>query len=185
MEGSEQMMLERMHWLRDELGFAGLASLALVGLALLFLHWTVGPLEQRSDELRREVARSEALVASPDRNAALAATPAARLAAFYAFFDTEEQATDWLAKLEAIAKGVGMTLPSADYRMHKTGTGIERYEITLPLSGSYAQIRAFVENALNQVPVLSLDHIRFRRERASDSAVQADVRLTLHLVKKP
>lgn len=177
------MILERMRWLRDELGVTGLVSIGLVGLALLFLHMTVGPLEQRSDDLRREVARSEALAASPDRSAALAVTPAARLAAFYDFFNTEEQATDWLAKLDAIAKGVGVSLASADYRMQKTGTRIERYEITLPLSGSYAQIRAFLENALIQVPVLSLDHVRFRRERASDMVVQAEVRLTLHLVK--
>jgi len=60
---------------------------------------------------------------------------------------------------------------------------MERYEITLPLAGSYAQIRTFLENALIEIPVMSLDQVAFRRERASELQVQAEVRVTLHLVK--
>jgi hypothetical protein len=176
------MMLEPMRWLRRELGIAGIASLVLVSLAFVFFHLAVKPLQQRNEELR-EAARNAALASSADGGTTRTATPGAKLAAFYDFFDAEEEATDRLARLDAIAKAVGMKLGSADYRMHKTGTRIERYEITLPLAGSYAQIRAFLENALIQVPVMSLDQVRFRRERASDIQVQAEVRLTLHLVK--
>ncbi|OGA95375.1 MAG: hypothetical protein A3G27_03260 [Betaproteobacteria bacterium RIFCSPLOWO2_12_FULL_66_14] len=175
------MMFERMRWLRDELGIAGMISLALVGLAFLFLHVGVKPLQQRSEELR-EAVRSAAQAASPER-AMRGATPAAKLAAFYEFFNAGEQAADWLAKLEAIAKGAGIKLGSGDYHMHKTATRMERYEITLPLAGSYAQIRTFLENALIEIPVMSLDQVAFRRERASELQVQAEVRVTLHLVK--
>jgi len=51
------------------------------------------------------------------------------------------------------------------------------------VTGSYAQIRAFLENALIQVPVLSLDQVKFHKERANDASVRADVQLTLHLIK--
>jgi hypothetical protein len=66
--------------------------------------------------------------------------------------------------------------------MQSTGTRIQRYEIKLPLRARYAQIRTFVDAALADIPMLSLDDIRFKRERAADSVVEADLRLTLHLV---
>jgi hypothetical protein len=177
------MTFERMRWLRDELGAAGLASLALLGLAFLFLHLGVKPLQVRSEQLR-EAVRSASQAASPEREAMRGATPAAKLAAFYEFFNAEEEAADWLAKLDAIAKQAGIALGSGLYRMRETGTRLERYEVTLPLGGSYAQIRTFLESALVQVPVMSLDQVAFHRERASDRQVQAEVRLTLHLVKR-
>jgi hypothetical protein len=55
-----------------------------------------------------------------------------------------------------------------------------RYEIMLPVSGSYPQIRDFLKRALTEIPVLSLDSISVKR---SDQALQAEMRLTLHLVK--
>ena len=61
---------------------------------------------------------------------------------------------------------------------------IERYEVALPLRGNYARIRAFLENALIEIPVLSLDHVSFRRKSPGDGAVEAEVRLTLHLHKR-
>lgn len=53
----------------------------------------------------------------------------------------------------------------------------------MPLRGNYAQIRTFLNNALVEIPVLSLDEVRFKRERASDAQVEAEVHLTFHLVK--
>jgi hypothetical protein len=66
--------------------------------------------------------------------------------------------------------------------MQTSGPRMARYEIKLPVSGNYAQIRSFLQNALAEIPVLSLDEVKFKRERASDASVQADLRLTLYLV---
>jgi hypothetical protein len=49
------------------------------------------------------------------------------------------------------------------------------------VSGSYAEVRAFLENALDQVPVLVLDHVSMRRKRIADPQVEAEVRFTLFL----
>jgi hypothetical protein len=58
-----------------------------------------------------------------------------------------------------------------------------RYEIVLPVAGTYPQIRDFLRRSLEEIPVLSLDQLSVKRERRSDAAVQAELRMTLHMVK--
>lgn len=171
--------LQRM---RNELGVAGLAALGLLGGAALFLFIVLQPLEARNQALERQFSARVRLDSSAS-NLVRASAPAARLAAFYRFLETQEQTTDGLARLYAIGKEAGLDLRSADYRMQKAGARIERYEIAFPVTGSYAQIRTFLEKALLQIPVLSLDQITFRRQNAKEAMVRADVRLTLHRVK--
>ena len=161
---------------RQELGATGLAAAALFVLAALFFFLAVKPLESRNAVLEGELARAERL--APGGRGAGGAT---RLAAFYRYFETGESATDWLARLNAIGARAGVQVPSADYRLQKTGTRLERYEVVLPLTGSYPQIRAFLAQALAEIPVLSLDQVTIKKERAQGGAVQAEARMTLHL----
>jgi hypothetical protein len=72
---------------------------------------------------------------------------------------------------------------SATYRTQPAGARLERYEIVLPVSGSYPQIRDFLKRALADIPVLSLDQVSLRRESRNDSRVRAELRLALHRVK--
>ena len=152
---------EGLRWLRAELGSAGLAGLVVLGGALAFLEPAPRPGVVRAG-----------------------AAPAAQLAAFYAFLDRGREPPEWLARLHAIAQRAGLQLPSAEYRLHGTGTPLERYEIVLPVSGSYGELRAFLEAALGEIPVLSLDGVSFTRQRADEARVRADLRLTLHLVRR-
>jgi hypothetical protein len=41
-------------------------------------------------------------------------------------------------------------------------------------------VRAFAENALLQIPTLSLDAIRFRRVGTGSGTIEAEVRFTLY-----
>jgi hypothetical protein len=167
----------RLRNLQAALGASGMAALALLALGLLFLVFFVRPLESRNEDLAARIAGNAPSGLSSQRDAA-----AAQLDEFYAFFARKETATDSLATLYSIAKAVGVEVRSAEYRMRDTGTRVARYELTLPLSGSYSQVRAFVANSLQEMPTLSLDQISLRRERANDSRVQADVRLSLYLI---
>ena len=163
--------------IRAELGATGLVALVLFVAAVAFLFLVVKPLESRNAVVDGELSRGE-------RQAQPGRVPAgARLAAFYRHFDTGETATDWLARLSAIGATSGVQLRSADYRMQKAGTRIERYEIVLPIAGSYPQIRAFLMTALAEIPVLSLDQVTIRKERAQDGALQAEAHMTLHLAR--
>jgi hypothetical protein len=163
--------------LRRQLGALGMLSLAVLALALAFAILVVQPLEAKSRVLAERVARSAGGAAAPASNSA------EKLAAFYEYLARPEQTTDWLAKLYAIGHATGVELKSASYRSEHAGR-IERYQILLPLSGSYAQMREFLDRALAEIPVLSLDQLTLKRESRRDGALQAELRLTLHMVPK-
>jgi hypothetical protein len=168
---------------RAELGAAGVAGLALLAAALACFTLVLQPLEERRARLE---ARLERLAPPPPPLGGVlrtGAAPAAQLAAFYGFLERGREPPEWLARLHALAREAGLALPAAEYRLHATGTPLERYEIVLPVSGTYAELRAFLEAALGEIPVLSLDGVSFTRERAEQARVRAELRLTLHLVR--
>lgn len=173
------VLIQRMHL---ELGTAGAAAIAILAVVVLFLVFLLRPLEARNQEIEGRLAASSRQHASTDAALVRTATPAAKLAAFYRFLATDRKAVEWLDLLYAAGEAAGVQLQSADYRMQKTGTRIERYEIRIPLRGNYAQMRAFLDRALLEIPVLSLDEVKFKRARASDAQIEAELNLSLHLV---
>jgi hypothetical protein len=162
--------------LRRELGPLGSAALALLAAALAFAAFVVQPLELKSRSLAARVARTPAPEGAP------ASAAAEQLGALYQYLGKAEQTTDWLAKLYAIGRATGVELQSASYRSEQAGR-IERYQIVLPVSGSYLQMRQFLDRALAEIPVLSLDQMTLKRESRREGAVQAELHLTLHMVK--
>jgi hypothetical protein len=159
-------------------GAAGLAGLALIAAAVTFHAWVQVPIEQELRTLERAVVRDHAV--SPVMRVS---TPAAQIGSFYRFFEQPAAAHEWLAKLHAIARAAGLELPSAEYRLLPTGTRIARYQITVPLSATYSQARAFMANALNEIPVLSVDQASFRRSHAGDSRLEVEIVMTLHVLE--
>ena len=167
-------MRRRLRRLRDELGPLGLAGLVLLALAALALAFVVHPLEQKSRALEAALERAAPHGAQPGPS---------KLDTLYRYLERGEETTDWLAKLHAIGRATGVQMRSATYRTQAAGARLERYEIVLPVSGSYAQIREFLNRALSDIPVLSLDHVSLKRERRTDGVVQAELRLALHRMK--
>ena len=111
------------------------------------------------------------------------ANAADRIGAVYQYLEKPEATTDWLAKLYAIGRATGVELQSATYKTQNAGGRLQRYEIVLPLTGSYTQMRDFLKRSLAEIPVLSLDQISLKRENRREGTVQAELRLTLHMVK--
>jgi hypothetical protein len=187
----------RLHFdrLRDDLGFTGCAGLALFAAAALFLFLVLKPVQEKSRLLEASLARHGGAAAGQAASGNTAANAADKLQIFYAYLDRGESRTDWLAKLYGIATATGVELQSGSYRAaagektadkgDKADNGrIERYEIVLPVSGSYTQLREFLKRTLAEIPVLSLDQMTLKRESRNDGAVQAELKLTLHMVKK-
>jgi hypothetical protein len=117
----------------------------------------VAELEARRASLERHAERRGPIRSSPDLRLTRASSPGAKLAAFYRFFDRDETLTDWLARIYTIGKAVGIEIQSADYRLTAMPGRLDRYQMTVPMKGTSAQIRAFAENLLNEVPIMSLD----------------------------
>ena len=110
------------------------------------------------------------------------AGPAAKVQTVYQLLARSEEPTDALAKLHGISVGTGVRLQSASYRTQKEGR-VERLEIALPLSGSYAQIRDFAARALAEIPAASLDQLSLKRDSRGAAELHAELRLTIHRVK--
>ena len=53
-------------------------------------------------------------------------------------------------------------------------------DVTLPARGSYGQFREFVGAVLKQMPVASLDGLRFERKRPVDTQLDGQLRLTIY-----
>jgi len=51
------------------------------------------------------------------------------------------------------------------------------------VSGSYGQIRDFLKRARAEIPVMSVDQLSLKRDERRSGAIQAEMRLTLHMVK--
>ncbi|HEX2199558.1 MAG TPA: GspMb/PilO family protein [Burkholderiales bacterium] len=165
-------MSERLLRLRQDLGPMGWLSIALIGLAAAFAFLVVKPLEARNAALAERAAQLSSGEKAP--------SAAGKVASVYGFLQQPEQTTDWLAKLHGIGTATGVQLRSATYKTQPAEGRIVRYEIVLPVSGSYAQIRDFLKRSLAEIPVLSLDQLSLKRDK---SALNAELRLTLHMVK--
>jgi len=164
--------------LRQELGGLGLAALVVLAAAGAFHVAVLEPLEARNELLQAKAAR-QARKAEPGQ----AGSAADKVAAVYDFLQKDEETTDWLAKLHGIGLATGVHLKSAHYRTEKTEGRIRRYEMVLPVSGNYGQIRDFLQRALLEIPVMSVDQLTLKRESRNDGVVQAELRLALHIVK--
>jgi len=176
---SDGGLAARLLKLREQLGPMGLASLALLAAGALFTVFFLNPLQEKNRQLESSLARHAGRAVQPG-------VASGKLDAFYAYLGKSEAPTDWLAKLYGIGRATGVELQSATYRTPSAQNGtarIERYEIVLPVSGSYLQLRDFVRRSLAEIPVLSIDQLTLKRESRNDGDVQAEVKMTLHLVK--
>ena len=172
----KQRISERLYRVRDDLGATGMAAIVLFVAAALFMSVVLQPLKDKNRVL---AAKAEMV----DQRAAPVANTGEKLAAVYDYLRKPEQTTDWLAKLYAIGRATGVELAQANYKTQSASGKLERYEIVVPLAGSYTQMREFLKRALAEIPVLSLDQISLKRENRRDGTVQAELRLTLHMVK--
>jgi hypothetical protein len=156
----------------QEIGLAGVAAVALLGVAIAFQGFVLQPLEERAARLGEKASR----LAPGAQDSA-----GGKVAAVYDYLKKEEDTTDWLAKLHGIGVATGLQMKSASYRTQKTEGRILRYEIVLPVEGSYPQVRDFLKRSLAEIPVMSVDSVSLKR--TAKGSLQAEMRLTLHMVK--
>src|SRR5260221_10912929 len=149
-------------WIRivAECGAVGLAALAVVGMATLFYVYWLKPLEQATAAVDRDLER--AVRSSRLREPSRASSISRGIEGFYAFFDRSETSTDWLAKLHGAALSNGVVIRTAEYKVIESKTRVERYQLTAPVTGGYAQIPTFIHGAVAQIPPLSLHPKRLR-----------------------
>lgn len=168
--------MRRLRRLLEALGAPGVIGIGVLVFCLPFYFASVAPAE-------REVAKRSAAAAQTMR---LAGQPvsapdgAADLERFYRRFPTLDALQSELEAIYAHARASKLQLAQGEYRLEK-GVGLAAYRVTLPVRGSYAQVRQFVGHVLKDMPTASLDAVRFDRRKAGDAQLEAQVRLTIYL----
>lgn len=176
-------LLPRTRYALRQLGWPGVvALLVLLGTALFHVTVTV-PLQARLEQLQGQQREQERDIARLHQSASKPqASPELRLARFYQSFPPRESAPFWLEKIYAAAEAQTLTLPKGEYKISPDQSGrLWRYEISLPVSGSYARLRAFLSQVLQDNPAAALADLRFKRESIGQDQVEATIRLVVLL----
>lgn len=157
----------------------GAACLALAAFALR----QGDALAARQRQLAAQLAAAARQSALPPAVVTLDAD-ADSLAAFHAYLPAHDSIPDQLKALLEVAQKSGVTLAKADYKPQEDGnTAFLRYQITLPVKAEYAQLQAFIVDALQALPTLTLDSVLFKREQIEAGEIDARIQFIL-LVKK-
>jgi hypothetical protein len=180
---ANQALIWRIKWLARRMDWRAPAGAVLGVLALGLYIYSIQPLESRllaAEERRTNLQdRTNALpkLATPAR-------PKVQLADFYGRLPEVKQAPEIASRLHAYARNAGLTLERGEYRPQPDASGrFIRYQIVLPVNGSYPQVRRFLGEAMRDLPGLALDGISFTREGPASSQLQAELRFTAFLRK--
>ena len=112
---------------------------------------------------------------------------------FYARFPDGASLPTWLSLISETAVKQGLLLNRGDYKLtqiksspansspaNSNPSQLSRYEIVLPVTGQYSQIRQFIAQVLYQMPALALSEMQIKRENTLKPTVE--VRLVFVLM---
>jgi hypothetical protein len=171
-------MKHRVNAALRKLGAAGVLGIGvLLGCAGFYVS-TLAPLVE---EIPAQKAALERLQSRTLYQPASAGGRAEELQRFHNLFPPTERLTDEVARLHRLGRAAGLDLAQGEYRLERRAGGLWAYRVTLPVRGSYPQLRDFLGALLKDMPIASIEALRFERKRAADTQLEAQVRVTVHL----
>jgi hypothetical protein len=164
------------------LGWPGLLGTAALLLALALLlpaqRWSAQSvqLQADADELSRAL-RSQRAAGLLNGTTLAPATPQQWQQAL----PSAEMRQQRLADLLEMGLTMGLVGARTEHRLViDAGAGLERLRVSMPLTGGYAQLRAFIDAALRHDPALSLDGLKLRRSSPNAAELEAELLWSLH-----
>jgi hypothetical protein len=111
-------------------------------------------------------------------------TPVERFAALFPEASLREER---IAELLKAAKTHGLEARRGEFRLvREADLNLLKYSATLPLRGSYANVRAFIEDVQRNDNALSLDRLRLQRgSAAGGGGVEAETNWTFYMRAPP
>ncbi len=164
-------------WLR-RLGAPGVIG---IGVLLACAGFWVSALQPLQAELAAQRLALERLRARAPYLPVAAGGREEDLRRFHNLFPPAAGLTDELERLHRLARRAGLDLAQGEYRLERRSTGLWAYRVVLPVRGGYPQLRDFVAAVLKEMPVASIDALRFERKKALDNELDAQIRLTVHV----
>ena len=154
-------------------------GLLLVSAVLAFT--VLVPAQKQLEQMERTLAEQRRLsamhpVARVDRS------PEAMLAAFYRYLPQEGSLLEQVAEVLQIAEENGIAMDKIEYAvMPDPGSRLRRYQMTMPLRGTYPDVRYFMIDVMNRMPAVAISELGFRREDVHGDEVESRIRLTFYL----
>jgi hypothetical protein len=152
-------------------GLAGLAALALAAVAIA--------MSQRWDAQATALQAEARALRAKARPAAIAASAPLSVQQWQASLPASRERQQRLADLLELAIRLELNGVRTEHRL-ATAEGLERLRVTMPVTGSYGQIRRFIAVALEHDPALSLDSVKLRRVSPMAADLDAELQWSLH-----
>jgi hypothetical protein len=169
-------------WL-GRLGWPGVVGVGLLVAIAGFYLSVLTPEREHLADLRHELADLRQQAAHPQE---VPRSPTDLLGAFYENFPGSTRLPAVLGVIFEAAKNQQLELDEGEYRVATSRVGrLVQYQLTLPVHGTYPQIRRFVDEAMAKEPALSLQSIHFERQKIEDPTVQAKVKMVMFLGEAP
>lgn len=165
----------------QRLGWPLLAGCAVLLASVIYAAGLV-PQWQQLGALRAQQQQLAEQVRQVQRGERKALEPSDPLQDLHRQLPAQPQATAAIERIYALARAEKISLARGEYALGvDPKTRLARYQILLPLRGSYPQIRRFLHALLGQMPALVLEDIDLQRKRIGDSELTGRVRMTLYL----
>jgi hypothetical protein len=165
----------------QRLGVPGIAGIAAFMFCITFWQTVLSPMHERVTKLR-----AAASSANTEQVLRGGQGPQGHAAAFIAELPDRNRLPAVLGAIVEQAEGAGLSLERGAYQWSASKTGLTaRYQITLPVNGSYPAVRKFVDSTLAQVPAAALAGITIERPNVGDALVSADLHFEIYVRSNP
>ncbi len=183
------LALHSNHWIQvlryklRQLGWQGLVGLSLIFGSLSYLIIVAAPKAHQLQQLQMELTT---LKANPKQNVSNRSDreKSAVSNIFYDVLPTQTEANSKISAILRVATDNGLVVNKVEYEQPLAVSPLIHYQIKLPLTGSYLQIRQFINQVLNTLPSIALSDISLKREDIATDSVDAQIQFTLYLQKE-
>lgn len=168
----------------QRLGRPGALGAALLLVALghgLFGLW---PATRELQQSQARAAAAEARLARVASGVEAAPPRPGQLTGLAQNLPAQPEATRAIDRIYATAAREGIALARGDYALSiDPATGLARYQIHLPLRGSYRQLRRFLGAVRGELPGLVLEDIDLQRKQIAETQLDGRIRMALYLTR--
>jgi Tfp pilus assembly protein PilO len=153
----------------------------------LFGYVTV--IQSAEDEIQNTTAKLEAALRSTLASANSATRAPDReeqLQIFYKSFPKPDAVPESLKGIYNAAVNQNLTLETGEYTWNQTGTDrLVRYRVLLPVKGSFPDLVSFIDAVLEGNSKIALENASFKRDKVSDSSVDAKLIFVVFVDTQP
>lgn len=168
------------HFALQRHGWPALAGVLMLLLVWPLAHWGADQSREEAAALRTSLqAQRLQQTSKPDPQA----TQTSRMAEFQRRLPAAEGALEAVQVIHSAAAKYNVKLAAGEYRLLREGSssGLQRYQITLPATGAYLDVRAWMASVMNTLPTIAIDELSLVRQNVGAPALETRVRWTLYL----